>query len=402
MYLKLNFSSNTSIMSCLRLLTSIVNDNTITSISALQSKAGNWNAANTVDYDTSEIIRTVDPVNTKCQINNGTTYDYSFYFNMEQRVHDDPNTKYYICYDSNSGTSTAATSSYQARVRVASGLAGGTIDASGFSVTTGNNDDFQGTYVRPGGSINTGGWAVSQGSNGSNIRTFGVYLTDETFMWYATNQPTALGFGTTYNAATSYTGINIFSQYERYDHHNNPGNGIIPLFYSFPWGTAASFGANEHWDNTVNNNNIYGPHGFKVFNLVNAQHRIGNSYPIEYNPRVAQTIGSRNYEHAAGTYRNNDTAGINDLSVERVIDKTADYRHATSDLNSAGFGLLPLGWANTVKGNMGGDVTSISNVYVFNGDYFPGDEFGLGEKIYTIWPGYAGYTNRLGIAIPKE
>ena len=35
-------------------------------------------------------------------------------------------------------------------------------------------------------------------------------------------------------------------------------------------------------------------------------------------------------------------------------------------------------------------------------DYFPGDEFTYSGKTYKILPTWSGYSQRVGIAIPKE
>ena len=63
--------------------------------------------------------------------------------------------------------------------------------------------------------------------------------------------------------------------------------------------------------------------------------------------------------------------------------------------------MLPLVWSCNYYGNSGGNVTSQGLFYIFNGDYSPGDEFTYNGITYAIWPSYQGYTNRLGLAIPK-
>ena len=51
---------------------------------------------------------------------------------------------------------------------------------------------------------------------------------------------------------------------------------------------------------------------------------------------------------------------------------------------------------------LGGNISDIGDFYLFNGDYFPGDEFSYNNRTYVIFPVGLGYTTRLGLAIPKE
>lgn len=401
MYLKLNFTANVTAKTVWRLVTYITNDANITSISQLQSisTSQGWhpNVSGSIDWDTSQIIRTVDPVNTYCHISNyHPSYDNDFWFVMEQQVYDDPSQKYYIHYNT-------FDTNYQSRVRMevsdSVNLALRTTAQLAYNIS--NADDARGTKVAATGSKKTYGNIAYDASLGSNIRTFSAYLTDTTFAWYTTSQATPVGFGTTFNTNTTYSGVFLNSQYQRFDHHNTPGNGVIPWLYTWPNGNAVGFGHDQTWNNAVNNNNIYGGHNLTAFNMVDARHRIGNTYPMSYFSKVAHTIGMHSSERYAMTALSTDTSG-GGATYGKALSTTANERHVTSDLNGNGYGLLPLGWTNTVKGNMGGDITSLSNIYIFNGDYYPGDEFGVGEKTYIIWPGYAGYTNRIGIAIPKE
>ena len=63
----------------------------------------------------------------------------------------------------------------------------------------------------------------------------------------------------------------------------------------------------------------------------------------------------------------------------------------------------PIGWENFTRGCHGGNVSEQAGIYVFNGDYQPGDVFALGGKVYMIWPLYGlGYASRIGISVPKE
>jgi hypothetical protein len=64
--------------------------------------------------------------------------------------------------------------------------------------------------------------------------------------------------------------------------------------------------------------------------------------------------------------------------------------------------MLPLRWSNSYRGNLGGNASQRGGFYIFNGDYFPGDTFVHGGKTYIVLPTFRGYTDRVGIAVPKE
>jgi len=400
MYIKLNFTRDENQKTIWRLFTYIVNDSNITSISQLQSisSSQNWNndVIGGVDFTTSEIIRTVDPTNTVCHISSHNTYD-DFFFTMEQQVYDDPTTKYYLRYE----TQSPSTGLGEVIMKVSDAVVNDLSTTEQIPVSVTHSDDFRGLDVVPTGSLTTYGLIADDGALGTNLRTFSAYLTDTTLLWYTTSEATPVGFGTTFNNNSKYSGVAIHSQYERYDHHNNAGNGIIPWVYTFPWTSAAFWGNGNHWSQEVNLNRKSDNHNIRFFNIVDAKTRIGNDYPIEYDAMAAHVVGMRSAEFRPIDAGATDTSGVG-ATYGKIIDSTAHVRHPTSDLNGSGFGLLPFGVSNTLKGNQGGDITSLSNVYIYNGDYYPGDEFALGEKLYTIWPGYTGYTNRFGIAIPKE
>ena len=76
-------------------------------------------------------------------------------------------------------------------------------------------------------------------------------------------------------------------------------------------------------------------------------------------------------------------------------------RRPTSDLFGSGIGLITLGWEELYRGNHGGNISERSNVFVFNSEYTPGDEFSLDQKTWCLWPLNNGFSQRLGLAIPK-
>ena len=61
---------------------------------------------------------------------------------------------------------------------------------------------------------------------------------------------------------------------------------------------------------------------------------------------------------------------------------------------------MPFGWEANALGNHGGNASDQCGVYIFNGDYAPGDTFTYNGVLYMIWPMYSGYSNRVGLAVP--
>jgi hypothetical protein len=103
---------------------------------------------------------------------------------------------------------------------------------------------------------------------------------------------------------------------------------------------------------------------------------------------------------AAATVQNGQVMG-------QGISTTAGNKFATPALTSFGYPLFPLTFrrlGSTVNvQTLGGDVTSKGKMYIFNGDYLPGDEYIWNNKTYVLWPlGTTGPANRMAYAIPKE
>lgn len=403
MYVKLNFTTNVTQKTVWRIFQDIIATAGTTSIAAFQTRANTSYHPDlkVVDYANSEIIRGVDPTGVKAMIHNQNTFDSSFNFHLRQEVHDDPGTYYYI--------SILSVGDNQSRsyFRVGDTLTGDIAAASSIGVGIANIDDFHGSNFDQVSPIySPSAYLGYDATFGNTITGFKAYLTNNCFM-FSFNSGTlgVTGYSDSFNTTASYSGPWMFMQYKRFDHHNNTGNGIIPLIFPNCDVSHIGFGQGVHWTNPVNTTaSGTGSNAapFRAFNLINASHRIGSSYPTVYAPIVAHTVGYRSAEQIALSYEVVDTSGIYDYSTRKVIDERANYRHPTFDLNNSGYGLFPIGWSNLYLGNHGGNFTELNNVYVFNGEYQPGDELGIGEKVYTIWPGYVGYSNRFGIAIPKE
>jgi hypothetical protein len=255
-------------------------------------------------------------------------------------------------------------------------------------------------------------------NNSLNIRTFWMYLTNDCLIVAHTGTESSnLGFNGTYSDASRYTGPYIFSQYTRYDYHNTDANGVIPLMFtntarilnnsstSPGLGFGVGVSTQADWSRAENVNLNTGLDcAFRVFNLIDAHPQVGTNWPLISFPQVNWGSGSRTTEAYALT---SGTAGSLTLSTSsstfgRAIHTTTNTRYPSNDLRTVGYGMLPLRWSNTYRGNQGGNATDRGGFYIFNGDYFPGDTFIHNDKTYIIWPTFRGYTDRVGIAVPKE
>lgn len=252
-----------------------------------------------------------------------------------------------------------------------------------------------------------------------SVRTFWAYITNDCFVWCATHANSFnLGFGgsSDYSDALKFSGPFIFSQYKRFDYHNLSTNGVVPLMFTNFRGATFGFGyrstANTYDWSVIDNVNATTKtiQSFRVFNLVNALPTIGNSWPLVNFPIVNWGTGNRFNDIAAlNTELASAISSPNGASYGKVIFNDANVRFPSSDLKETGYAMLPLRWRNSVLGNYGGgDASAQGGFYIFNGEYFPGDEYvydagdSTTPKTYMIWPHWRGFEQRVGLAIPKE
>jgi hypothetical protein len=79
------------------------------------------------------------------------------------------------------------------------------------------------------------------------------------------------------------------------------------------------------------------------------------------------------------------------------------YRWPTATATATGaFTMQPLVWNRADFNNIGGLISDKAGVYIFNGDYTAGDEFTVGGTVYSIWPMADGWSERIGLAVPKR
>lgn len=433
MFVKLNFTTSKNFVHVRQILNAIINDTSIDSAAALTTAASSWNAniVSGIDYSTTEIIRTVEPTTVRSHLaDNDTSYNFAVW-TLEFQVYDAPTKKYYISFDSTSGT-TSVNASSKTRIVVGDTIGAGDMGAnqalmsvdlnvgsrtSGTPVTLSSTEPAQ-FWRGAGGGDTRHQYDSSPINNSGNIRTFWMYLTNDCLIVAHTGSESSnLGFNATYTDATRYTGPYIFSQYTRYDYHNTDANGVIPLMFTNTYrtlnvstaspglGFGVGVGNQPDWQRSENVNHNQGDAtAFRVFNLIDAHPRIGTSWPLMSFPQVNWGSGSRTTEEYALT---SGTTGSTSLSSSqstygRLIHADANTRYPSNDLRTVGYGMLPLRWSNTYRGNQGGNATDRGGFYIFNGDYFPGDTFIHNDKTYIIWPTFRGYANRVGIAVPKE
>jgi hypothetical protein len=412
MFIKLQYTSGKYIHECFRMLNAIINDPTITSATILESKFSGYAGDITLGFDSSRstVIRTNDLTTTKSHYYReaGSAVNrQNFRFTLEFQV-PDTSTKTYMQYNTYGAVQSTAICSLD----VFDVLSGGTMASSqmGNSVL-GATPSAYGTKLLPSGSTYqvNGAARIADVTNGAqDIKTFWAYITDKSFVWCTTLfDDTNTGFGTTFNNSTRFTGPWINSMYSRYDYWNKDSNGIIPFYYTNPSAPGAGYGIAFDFNGIQNSQyttNTYSGPSARVFNIVDALPKVTTSFPIVTHPYVNTRIGFKsNYNTAHIGQTVGAVTSSTALSYSKSVTMTAGERYPNADLTASTFANIPIGWDNWYQGCHGGNVSEESGVYLFNGDYQPGDTFSVGGKVYMIWPlWYWGFTNRIGLSVPME
>jgi hypothetical protein len=414
MLVKLNYTSDTNWKAGFRVLNQIIGDATIVSTSTLQSSLVSGSASSFLttglDYVNSDVKRITTLTNTISHFSQPTNGLNSGEFTIRQTVYDTTSTYfYYQIYDLSATGTTIYTQSTQMITSGASGITSGSM-TSGQAPLSAVQSTVAGTRV----ALNTGYYLYAAGpfvqsvAGMDQIRCFWFYITDTCFLWALTLASSSpLGFGTTYTSGSNYCGPWYFGQYTRYDYFNTNANGVIPYLMTNDRSTnGVGFGVTSDWDSP--HNTLYGAHGniqnppFMCYNMVSALPKVGTSWPLLTAQQVNWGVGPRYDEYygltASGT--NNGTRAS--LASNPTLFTTVSTRFPSADLASTGFAMLPILWRESYYGNTGGNTSAQTGVYLFNGDYFPGDEFTYNGITYKIWPVYAGYSNRIGLAVPKQ
>jgi hypothetical protein len=411
MFIKIQYTEDKRYNSTLRLLTAIVNDPLITDVATLQSRSSTWNShvIGGVDFDNSQIIRTEDPTNVKMKYSkDNTTWDQNHDWIAEFDVYDNPGQKWYV-QSANNTTNTST-----ANFSVGTDISGSPeMSIAGISPTIGDNVSnvsVGSTILKPTNTIDNNFSTTVNPPIQTTIRTMWAYVTNDCLvlsytLGSSTNNGMPNTFGTLTNSSTN-AGPYFFGHYERWDYWNKPSNGIVPVLYSNIWRGNGQGLIDADWYTTTNTKLTVqnGPIGvFRVFGTIDALPAVKTSWPVEKFINVNCGVGLRNTA-SPHLYQltNGSSATATALSIGPVLSTIANYRFISEDLKATSFAMLPITWGHSYYQNMGGSFTARTNVYIFNGEYFPGDEYTFNNKTYMIWPFYNGFTNRLGIAIPKE
>lgn len=416
MLVKLNYTVDKDFKVGFRILNQIINDPTIISTATLQNnlvtQSAHASLTTGLDYVNCSVIRVntlTSCVSNYAQPTNGY---YSSAFTIRQTVYDTTSTYFYIqVADTTAGAGGQVFTN--AKIIIGQTISSGSFNtATSMSLASASLSSVGGTQVVL-NSAATGyysypsqPWAASA-IGYSQIRCFWFYVTDTCFIFALTHQTSApLGFGSTYNSTSNYSGPWIFSQYSRFDYFNTNQNGVIPYLMTNSRGNDGfGFGYSTDWDSVHHVNyaprqNIANP-PFIVQNLVSALPYVGTSWPLVYQQQVNWGPGIRYDDQFALTASGTNGVTRANSTANPVLFTTVSTRYPSADLATTAFAMLPILWRATQYGNTGGNTSAQSGVYLFNGDYFPGDEYTNNGIRYIIWPVYAGYSQRIGLAIPK-
>lgn len=429
MYIKLNFTTNKNLFHVFRMLTDIINTPTVANVATFYARANSAsytpNMISGFDPATSQIIRTTEPATGVKAHFAGQPSTTSSKFTLEFGTYDDSSVKYYIQYVNSSTTytsyylsmGTAITGGTMASSQLGLSVADANTVYSGTQLTTaGYSTDYTtvGTYIA--------GTSAASSAATTSIRTLWAYVSNTTIIW-ATNQTATLtGWPAFGNNVTSQSGPHIYGQYTRWDYWNNNVNGIVPVIFTYPrsdgYGLTANdfvYATNDQYFSTATLN-LGQPGQISPFFVLNtAQLGLGlnssrsyvrpsiiTSTPVNH---ILQTRGSDQTGTQGGfantegnNFANNNTVAV---AVGQVISTVYGTRAATADLTSGAFLHMPLSWHKHSVGAFGGNVTEKSGFYIFNGEFFPGDEYVLDGVTYAVWPLYDGTLRRIGISVPK-
>lgn len=407
MLIKLNFTSNKSFSQVFRILAEIISQPTYTSVSAMTAGATGWTSDLLQYFDpaTSYIYRTIDTTGVSAHISRGSqaSSNAPFGFILEFPTHDASAVKQYYrvgCVataspftvtEQYSSSINAPISSPQWATSVATSTA--TSQGTGVALT----------------STASSSRTVSGLATASTITTFWAYITPSSFVWTAitgagTLQPSGWHGTNSYYGSGAYVAGSIYSQYKRYDYWNTSTNNILPFVYMnpnninvLPITTIGELGITNPNSSTSTECTFY------FYNYINTTPGTGTSFPVAYAIRGALGIGTRYADTYALTASAGSSTNATDPCYGAVLNtSTVQTRIPSSDLLTKGFSILPLTIRNMNVSMLGGNISDVGDFYLFNGDYFPGDEFSYNNRTFVIFPVGLGYTTRLGLAIPKE
>jgi hypothetical protein len=449
MLIKLNFSTAKTAAQIWRVVADIIQTTSVNSIAALRVRqtAANYNAdllQGLVDA-TSYIVRSNDITsNTSCHIArpNVGSGNYAFEFILKQKVYDAAST-YVVSLSSTLSTGTYFTSTV--------GTTTGDTSANQWDITTSSTQTTsQGSVLGVGGTLSPTFNAGATTQADGRIFTIWVYLTDTCFIWAANRDTYTISGAPTsgWDPRLYWNGPHIYSQYTRGDYWNTDANGIIPLVFTqhstaaFPYGGGKTYGEgflSRDTELAYVQNPVATQPGNVTFQFLNS---VDNTLLASTAPRSILTtplavLGiatkwSDYYPLGRNAYTSAAQPSVSSLNrydgfvvaytslngqSQGVLDRS-NYRYVSDDLQSFyGYILYPMSVRNSWYNINGGNITDKSGVYLFNGDFFPGDEVTVGGITYALLPVgmnsmptatnvsptvSAGTQSRVALAIPKN
>lgn len=406
MFVKIQYTATKSPSTFFRVLNEIINDATLTSVSAVQSKAtsATWHSDLTTNMDWSncQLYRTGTGTtaltsNTASHIARpaATSGADAFEFVIKQKVYD-ASTLYYT-------TLGVASTNAILTINVGNALTNA-FSSSSWDVTTSTTQSTaQGTTLGVTSPLSAGNPAAA----GTIAYTMWAFITDNTFIFAFSSSSagySVMGYPSLSGLQTTTTWIGPYqvSQYTRRDYWNTDANGFYPIIFNNPYRTAVTFGsAITDWTAAKNSVSITTTENpYSIYNYAEITPTNGTAWTKTSYSQVLWGVGNRYSDYPMNASASTATATAQCYGA--YINTTSQYRVLLPSLDGKrGYALLPLTFKR--NGMLGGNVTDKSGYYLFNGDYFPGDEFTYGGKTYHIMPGNGMcQANRLGWAIPKE
>lgn len=411
MLIKLNFTSGKTYAQVFRILAEIIAQPTYTSVSAMTTgaTANGWAAdlLQFFDAGTSYIYRTTDTTGVVSHISRSvaTASNVPFELAIEFPTHDASGRKQYCNL-----RSITTTSPYTMTEQFGSTLNAGTpMSSSQWAISSSTTQSAsQGTAISFGANATTARTLASSSAT-SPVYTLWAYITPSSFVWSMILSPGAFqpsgwhGTNSYYSNNTNTAG-SVYSQYKRYDYWNTDSNNVIPFVYMnpsssylLPFATTGELGITNPNSSTATECTFF------FYNYINATPGTGTSFPVAYAIRGAIGVGTRYADTFSLTSSAGSAVNATDACYGAVLNtSTVQTRIPSSNLLTKGFSILPLTIRNMNISMLGGNISDIGDFYLFNGDYFPGDEFSYNNRTFVIFPVGLGYTTRLGLAIPKE
>jgi len=375
-----------------RILAHILSSPSITDSAGLRAAIStNSEILNLINLPACELYRTNDTSNIKAHIAKTSTA-YSANLTIEMGAYTNNAVKHYLRFQNTSASNFTSGKT----------LTGGTMASAqyGFTATGWSNTTATGTGLSMTDEIGFLGIA----STADTFNSFFAYVNNNCVMvWMSLGTATASGFPTAYNVST-WSGPHMMAQYKPYDYWNTLDNGMFPA--------VTTYGVSRNLFNDVAIfNNVCNPISTTLNQTpFRMAHAITNSGPststgpwaVTSGVRATIGIGPRN-SCARALFSSVLSTSASSTSTGAFASTTTQHRVPHPNLLNKGYALYPITFKNSMFNIMGGDISAVSDIYLFNGDYTPGDEITDGNRTFIIMPfGFDPTTYRLGIAVPKE